>query len=81
MTTENQQPRVRYRINVTSHVATKDRPSQCTFDCTCEIEGPIEFINGEVPSSIALGKIQEAMLLASNQLVEELQKKYPLGVE
>jgi len=84
MTTESTNPampRVRYRINVTSHVATKDRPAQCTFDCTCEIEGPVEFIGGEVPSSIALGKIQEAILLASNQLVAALQAKYPMGVE
>jgi len=83
MSTENQ-PKVRYRINVTSHVATKDRPAQCTFDCTCEVvDVPIDLIgaNKEELSKIALGNIREAVLAESNQLVAALQAKYPMGVE
>ena len=81
MTTENQQPqaRVRYRINI-----NRLAKGQLSFDCTVELEGPVELIGAthdQVPSSIALGKIQAAILLASDQLVAELQSRYPMGVE
>ena len=81
MTTENQQPqaRVRYRINI-----NRLAKGQLQFDCTCELDAPVELIgptHNQVPSSIALGKVQEVILLASDQLVAALQAKYPMGVE
>ena len=81
MTTENPQPqsRVRYRINI-----NRLAKGQMQFECTCELDAPVELIgptHAQVPSSIALGKIQEVILLASDQLVAALQAKYPMGVE
>ena len=77
MTTENQ-PRVRYRINI-----NRLAKGQLSFDCTVELEGPVELIGEghEFPSRIALGKLQEAALEESDKLVAELQAKYPMGVE
>jgi len=72
MTTENQQPRVRYRINV-----NRLAKGQLSFDCTVELIGP----DHDVPSRIALGKLQEAALEESDKLVAELQAKYPMMVE
>ena len=78
MTTENQQPRVRYRINV-----NRLAKGQLSFDCTVELDGPVELIgpDHDVPSRIALGKLQEAALEESDKLVAELQAKYPMAVE
>ena len=78
MTTENQQPRVRYRINV-----NRLAKGQLSFDCTVELEGPVELIGEghDFPSRIALGKLQEAALEESDRLVAELQAKYPMAVE
>jgi len=78
MTTENQQPRVRYRINV-----NRLAKGQLSFDCTVELEGPVELIgpDHDAPSRIALGKLQEAALEESDRLVAELQAKYPMAVE
>jgi len=80
MTTENQQPqsRVRYRINI-----NRLAKGQLSFDCTVELEGPVELIGEghDFPSRIALGKLQEAALEESDRLVAELQAKYPMGVE
>ncbi len=81
MTTENPQPqpRVRYRISI-----NRLAKGQLQFDCTCELDAPVELIgptHDQVPSSIALGKVQEAILLASDQLVAELQSRYPMAVE
>ena len=78
MTTENQQPRVRYRINI-----NRLAKGQLSFDCTVELEGPVELIGEghDFPSRIALGKLQEAALEESDKLVAELQAKYPMGVE
>ena len=81
MTTENAQPqaRVRYRISI-----NRLAKGQMQFECTTELDGPVELIgatHAQVPSSIALGKIQAAILLASDQLVAELQSRYPMGVE
>ena len=78
MTTENQQPRVRYRINV-----NRLAKGQLSFDCTVELDGPVELIgpDHDVPSRIALGKLQAAALEESDKLVAELQSKYPMAVE
>ena len=78
MTTENQQPRVRYRINV-----NRLAKGQLSFDCTCEVDAPIAFIgpDQERLSRIALNEIREAALEESDRLVAALQAKYPLGVE
>ena len=78
MTTENQQPRVRYRINV-----NRLAKGQLSFDCTVELEGPVELIGADhdFPSRIALGKLQEAALEESDKLVAELQARYPMAVE
>jgi len=80
MTTENQQPqsRVRYRINI-----NRLAKGQLSFDCTVELEGPVELIGEghDFPSRIALGKLQEAALEESDKLVAALQAKYPMGVE
>ena len=77
MTTENQ-PRVRYRINV-----NRLAKGQLSFDCTVELDGPVELIgpDHDVPSRIALGKLQEAALEESDKLVAELQSRYPMAVE
>ena len=78
MTTENQQPRVRYRINV-----NRLAKGQLSFDCTVELEGPVELIgpDHDAPSRIALGRLQEAALEESDKLVAELQSRYPMAVE
>ena len=77
MTTENQ-PRVRYRINV-----NRLAKGQLSFDCTVELDGPVELIgpDHDAPSRIALGKLQEAALEESDKLVAELQSRYPMAVE
>ena len=78
MTTENQQPRVRYRINV-----NRLAKGQLSFDCTCEVDAPIAFIgpDQERLSRIALSEIREAALEESDRLVAALQSRYPMGVE
>jgi hypothetical protein len=78
MTTENQQPRVRYRIKL-----NRLAKGQMQFECSVELEGPVELIGEghDFPSRIALGKLQEAALEESDKLVAELQAKYPMGVE
>ena len=56
---------------------------QLSFDCTVELDGPVELIgpDHDVPSRIALGKLQEAALEESDKLVAELQSRYPMAVE
>jgi hypothetical protein len=80
MTTENQQPqpRVRYRISI-----NRLAKGQMSFDCTCEVDAPIEFIgpDQERLSRIALAEIREAALEESDKLVAALQAKYPMMVE
>jgi hypothetical protein len=78
MTTENQQPRVRYRISI-----NRLAKGQMSFDCTCEVDAPIEFIgpDQERLSRIALKEIREAALEESDRLVAALQAKYPMAVE
>jgi len=78
MTTENQQPRVRYRITL-----NRLAKGQMQFECSVELDGPVELIgpDHDVPSRIALGKLQEAALEESDKLVAELQAKYPMAVE
>ena len=78
MTTENQQPRVRYRIKL-----NRLAKGQMQFECSVELEGPVELIgpDHDAPSRIALGKLQEAALEESDKLVAELQAKYPMMVE
>ena len=80
MTTENSQPqpRVRYRIKL-----NRLAKGQMQFECSVELEGPVELIgpDHDVPSRIALGKLQEAALEESDKLVAELQAKYPMMVE
>ena len=78
MTTENQQPRVRYRIKL-----NRLAKGQMQFECTAELDAPIEFIgpNQERLSRIALKEIREAALEESDRLVAELQAKYPMMVE
>ena len=78
MTTENQQPRVRYRIKL-----NRLAKGQMQFECSVEVEGPVELIgpDHDAPSRIALGKLQEAALEESDRLVAELQAKYPMMVE
>ena len=78
MTTENQQPRVRYRIKL-----NRLAKGQMQFECSVELEGPVELIGADhdFPSRIALGKLQEAALEESDKLVAELQAKYPMAVE
>ena len=78
MTTEHQQPRVRYRIKL-----NRLAKGQMQFECTVELEGPVELIgpDHDAPSRIALGKLQEAALEESDKLVAELQAKYPMMVE
>ena len=80
MTTENPQPqpRVRYRISI-----NRLAKGQLSFDCTCEVDAPIEFIgpDQERLSRIALAEIREAVLEESDRLVAALQAKYPMGVE
>ena len=80
MTTENSQPqpRVRYRIKL-----NRLAKGQMQFECSVELEGPVELIgpDHDVPSRIALGKLQEAALEESDRLVAELQAKYPMAVE
>ena len=78
MTTENQQPRVRYRISI-----NRLAKGQMSFDCTCEVDAPIEFIgpDQERLSRIALAEIREAALEESDRLVAALQAKYPMMVE
>ena len=80
MTTENSQPqpRVRYRISI-----NRLAKGQLQFDCTCEVDAPIEFIgpDQERLSRIALKEIREAALEESDRLVAELQAKYPMAVE
>ena len=80
MTTENQQPqpRVRYRISI-----NRLAKGQMSFDCTCEVDAPIEFIgpDQERLSRIALAEIREAALEESDRLVAELQSRYPMAVE
>ena len=80
MTTENSQPqpRVRYRISI-----NRLAKGQLQFDCTCELDAPVELIgpDHDVPSRIALGKLQEAALEESDKLVAELQSRYPMAVE
>ena len=78
MTTENQQPRVRYRINV-----NRLAKGQLSFDCTVELDGPVELIgpDHDVPCSIALHKLRQAALEESDKLVAELQSRYPMAVE
>ena len=77
MTTENQ-PKVRYRINV-----NRLAKGQLSFDCTVELDGPVELIgpDHDVPCSIALHKLRQAALEESDKLVAELQAKYPMAVE
>ena len=78
MTTENQQPRVRYRIKL-----NRLAKGQMQFECTAELDAPIEFIgpNQERLSRIALKEIREAALEESDRLVAALQAKYPMMVE
>ena len=78
MTTENSQPRVRYRIKL-----NRLAKGQMQFECSVELEGPVELIGADhdFPSRIALGKLQEAALEESDRLVAALQAKYPMGVE
>ena len=78
MTTENSQPRVRYRIKL-----NRLAKGQMQFECSVELEGPVELIgpDHDAPSRIALGKLQEAALEESDKLVAELQAKYPMMVE
>ena len=80
MTTENPQPqsRVRYRINI-----NRLAKGQLSFDCTVELEGPVELIGEghDFPSRIALGKLQEAALEESDKLVAELRIRYPMVLE
>ena len=78
MTTENPQPRVRYRISI-----NRLAKGQMSFDCTCEVDAPIEFIgpDQERLSRIALKEIREAALEESDRLVAALQAKYPMMVE
>jgi len=80
MTTENSQPqpRVRYRISI-----NRLAKGQMSFDCTCEVDAPIEFIgpDQERLSRIALAEIREAALEESDRLVAALQAKYPMAVE
>ena len=80
MTTENPQPqaRVRYRIKL-----NRLAKGQMQFECSVELDGPVELIgpDHDVPSRIALGKLQEAALEESDRLVAALQAKYPMGVE
>jgi hypothetical protein len=80
MTTENSQPqpRVRYRIKL-----NRLAKGQMQFECSVELEGPVELIgpDHDVPSRIALGKLQEAALEESDKLVAELQSRYPMAVE
>ena len=78
MTTENQQPRVRYRIKL-----NRLAKGQMQFECSVELDGPVELIGADhdFPSRIALGKLQEAALEESDKLVAELQAKYPMMVE
>ena len=78
MTTENQQPRVRYRIKL-----NRLAKGQMQFECSVELDGPVELIgpDHDAPSRIALGKLQEAALEESDRLVAALQAKYPMGVE
>jgi hypothetical protein len=78
MTTENQQPRVRYRINV-----NRLAKGQLSFDCTVELDGPVELIgpDHDAPCSIALHKLRKAALEESDTLVAELQSRYPMAVE
>ena len=78
MTTENSQPRVRYRIKL-----NRLAKGQMQFECSVELEGPVELIGADhdFPSRIALGKLQEAALEESDRLVAELQSRYPMMVE
>ena len=78
MTTENPQPRVRYRISI-----NRLAKGQMSFDCTCEVDAPIEFIgpDQERLSRIALAEIREAALAESDRRVAALQAKYPMMVE
>lgn len=77
MTTENQ-PKVRYRINV-----NRLAKGQLSFDCTVELDGPVELIGADhdVPCSIALHKLRQAALDESDTLVAELRLRYPMAVE
>ena len=80
MTTENSQPqpRVRYRINV-----NRLAKGQLSFDCTVELDGPVELIgeHHDVPSSTSLYQLRKAALEESDKLVAELQSRYPMAVE
>jgi len=78
MTTENQQPRARYRINV-----NRLAKGQVSWDCTVELDGPIELLgpDHDSPSRVALCNLQAAALAESDQLVGELQRRYPMAVE
>ena len=78
MTTENQQPRVRYRINV-----NRLAKGQLSFDCTVELDGPVELIgeHHDVPCSTSLYQLRKAALEESDTLVAELRIRYPMAVE
>ena len=80
MTTPTQQePTIRYRVNV-----TRLAKGAFSFDCTCELQAPIDMINGStgpVPSQIDLGVLREQVLKESQLLVEVLKIEYPLSLE
>ena len=78
MTTENQQPRVRYRIKL-----NRLAKGQMQFECSVELDGPVELIgpDHDVPSRIALHKLRQAALEESDTLVAELRIRYPMAVE
>ena len=68
-------PRIRYRVNV-----NRLAKGNFSFDCTCELDAPVELINGDSPSYIAMSKIREAVLEESDRLVQLLSEKYPVEV-
>ncbi len=75
----DKQPRIRFRVNV-----NRLAKGAFSFDCTCELEVPIDMINGEngaVPSQIDISMWRENALEQSGLLVASLQAKYPLALE
>jgi len=68
-------PRIRYRVNV-----NRLAKGNFSFDCTCELDAPVELINGDSPSHVAMSKIREAVLEESDKLVQLLSEKYPVEV-
>ncbi|MDP6495922.1 MAG: hypothetical protein QGI09_11020 [Dehalococcoidia bacterium] len=74
MATENPEAKVRFRVNV-----TRLAKGGFTHDSTCEIEAPVDMIGEfkDSPSRIGLGKLQEAALEASAELVAMLEARYP----